>query len=392
MPGPNPTADQSTNPFGKYGDLQGRVNMGSGQYDSATPDFSDLPDYLAAQYSLQTKTDESGLTTTYWTFGQDNPWSGYRDEKGNAMVQVGDPSKWKAGDQDSGIIDPSKVTYDPNLGWVTAATNVHDSGIGGPDWRMIAAVLGAGAIGTAAGLGAESGALGGVAATDAAESAGTLALNAAGTGVTPYVGTVAADAGTGALTGTMDSAGSSGFGGTTPLPDAPPVPDVPDVPPPVPSAPAAPDVPPPTTPVPPPGSEVGNEIVNTYTPGATPDPGVPISTPGTPAPVYSANPAQPGTGVFNTIRNGPLGQTLDWYNNLTPGARMVVDKGLSTAGGAINGALRQRATQQAATEAEQRARDDTIRRGQVPVFGAGAFTPKPNNPVAGIINGVRKGP
>jgi hypothetical protein len=355
----------TSNPYGSWGNLA--RFRGQTQQDT-----SGLPDFIAQQITDDVKVDEGGTQTHNYDF-HDKPWSGYQGEDGKYYVQLGDPSTWRGGDEDAGVKDRSKVVYDPNAGWITTADNLTATGIGGVDWRMVAAVVGAGAIGTIAGLVSEVGT--GVAATDAAESGGTLALNAAGNGVTPYVGGEAAGgAAGGSLTGTMDTAGSTGFGGTTPL-----------------------DAGAPTGTMDTAGSSGfgGTTPIDAGAPTGAPT--VPDAAPAggpaaqAPAPVSSAATAQPSTGIVNTARNA-AGSISDWYGNLSPGARMVVNQGVSTAGRAAMTALSQRNAQQFQHEQEQRQRDDVIRRGKVPVFAPSAFTPK--QPVGqpksgGIINTVK---
>lgn len=210
---------------------------------------------------------------------------------------------------------------------------------------------------------AAGGTTGAVAATDAAESGGTLALSTTGTATTPYVPGAVTGA-TGATTGTTGfgpgagDLGTDALGGTTPLPTTPT----------------------PTGPVPDP----------------TPAPGPATQAP---APVTTGATPQPSTGIINSARNVAQ-PALDWYNGLSPAGRMVVNQGLSTAGNAVLQGIGQHNQQAAVEAADQRARDDVIRRGQVNAFAPGAITakPKPKSastslvpvvPVPGIIDAVR---
>lgn len=96
------------------------------------------------------------------------------------------------------MYDYGKMVYNPRYGLAMNGDNVrdpdarHDAWYGAGMMTAVAgpALLAAAGLGAAgAGAGAGTGELGAVAATDAAESGGTLALNAAGNGVSPYVGT-----------------------------------------------------------------------------------------------------------------------------------------------------------------------------------------------------------
>lgn len=120
-------------------------------------------------------------------------------------------------------IDPSKVIFNDQYGLITDPSNIKaPSDVG--DWvgpAIIAAstaAMGAYAGGLFGGA-AESGDLAssaGIASTDAAESGGTLALNAAGTGVTPYVGTEGLAAAGAAPGGTSGASSASGATGAAP--------------------------------------------------------------------------------------------------------------------------------------------------------------------------------
>jgi hypothetical protein len=114
-------------------------------------------------------------------------------------------------------IDPSQVIYDPQFGLLTQQSNVKPISNGYGDAVFALGSLGMALPTAAVALAGSSGGLGstaGIASTDAAESGGTLALNAAGTGVTPYVPSGLGAAGTAAGNYAPVSEGS------TPLPGA----------------------------------------------------------------------------------------------------------------------------------------------------------------------------
>jgi hypothetical protein len=170
-------------------------------------------------------------------------------------------------------------------------------------------------------------------------------------GAAPAVGTGAA---TGAGTGIIDE--SAGLSMTPPTPTPAPTPM-------------------PTTPVP------------TVPEGPAPGPGVPGTQP--PAPVTTASPPQPSTGIINSVRN-VVQPVSDWYNGLSPAARMVVNQGVSSAAQSALGANAQRNAQDFAREQDDRARADAIRRHQIGAFAPGSFVPKPKTvAVPGIIDTVR---
>jgi hypothetical protein len=368
--------------FGTWGNLNQRG--GEGQ-----PNLDGLPDSIKSQYRYtELGGGDAGPSGGYWNLN-DNPWGGFKGEDGKYYVQVGDPSNWRTSG-DGAIKDPKKVTYQDGAGWVTEASNLNDEGIGGFKHALPFLLAFAGGVAAmyaapllAGSAAAPSSTAAAIAGTDAAESAGTLALNAAGTGVAPYAGTVAATGSTaGALAG-VDAAESGGTlgvnaAGTGVAPYAPTVPAgavIPET------------VPPPT----------GGTIPPPEVPPPTPPPaGLP---PGTqaPAPVVSSSPPVSSTGIINTARNAAQ-PALDWYNGLSPAARMVVNQGVSSGASALLQGIGQRNQLHAQEAADQRHRDDVIRRGQVQPFAPGAITPKPKSafvppiPGPGIIDTARGRP
>lgn len=177
-------APASGDPYGTWGNLNSMIG-------TTKPDTSKLPPEIAAQLQDNVSVDEGGTQSHNYSFNE-NPWGGYRDPTdGKYYVQVGDPASNNA--SDGGIKDKSKVVYKPGAGYVTTPDNLNDHGTGGIDWRMVAAVVGAGAGGAAMGLGAD--AAGGAGGTMTG-LAGDESLGLAGTGT--YGGATGA---TGALPG-----------------------------------------------------------------------------------------------------------------------------------------------------------------------------------------------
>jgi hypothetical protein len=195
-PGVQPGANGA---YGTYGNLHSR--------NGATLNTAGLPDWLASQYQDTVNVDEGGTQSNFYSTNE-NPWGGFKGQDGQYYVQVGDPSGHGG---DGGVLDPSKVTYDPNLGFITAASNLRDQPTGGVDYGMLAAVLGAGALGTVAGLGAEA------AAGGAAEGAAGGSALAPLTGVTLAPETPIGAVGTvGGAGGAVGAAGSGAAAGATP--------------------------------------------------------------------------------------------------------------------------------------------------------------------------------
>jgi hypothetical protein len=195
-PGVQPGANGA---YGTYGNLHSR--------NGATLNTAGLPDWLASQYQDTVNVDEGGTQSNFYNTNE-NPWGGFKGQDGQYYVQVGDPSGHGG---DGGVLDPSKVTYDPNLGYITAASNLRDQPTGGVNYGMLAAVLGAGALGTVAGLGAEA------AAGGAAEGAAGGSALAPLTGVTLAPETPIGAVGTvGGAGGAVGAAGSGAAAGATP--------------------------------------------------------------------------------------------------------------------------------------------------------------------------------
>lgn len=352
---PSNALPQNMSPYGTYGNLSRFVG-------TAGQDTSMLPDWLRSQLQFEGHTDEGGTQSGYYNWNQ-NPWGGYKGQDGKYYVQMGDPSSWKAGDQDGGVKDPSKVTYDPNLGYVTTADNLHDSGIGGVDWRMVAAAIGGGLALGAVGAGAGAGGAftGGGWGVGAEIGTGAGAGAGAGAGLLEPLTPVTLGPEPTFLTPTEIGGAGSALTPLTPVPEPtlpPQVPFSPDplnptVPPltnnpqnplepmpPEPTTPTPPGTPPvtPTTPPTPPGTPsfnpsslinpaariLGplaiNRIINGTHPGSTSGTGTP-SVPGTGT----------GTGGTGTSGNGSamdaLRQSLIDNKPLTDAARATLLNG-----------------------------------------------------------------
>lgn len=150
-----------------------------------------LPQWLLDQFSANTTVDEGGGQNTSYSLNN-NPYGGFQRD-GKYYVQVGQ-NKLK---------DPSAVQSDPELGDYTSVDNINDITPQGPNWGMLAAVVGAGLLGPMMGLGAESGLGGSMTGLAGDESLGLL-----GTG--SYQG-----AGTGLLSGAGAGEGAGGGFGST---------------------------------------------------------------------------------------------------------------------------------------------------------------------------------
>lgn len=206
-------------PYGRVGDLQ--QNRASTN-DGAMPEWlRALPEWLRNQYQFY-RNDEAGDAA--WSIGQGN----LRAADGREVYQVGDENAWRrqlGSNQDSGLIDPSAVQYDEDLGWVTSPENVHQDQYNW--WKegfpMLAAVIGAGMFGPSLGLGEAAGGGGAFAGSTAGGSLEGLAGlgEAAGAGVAGAGGAAgggAAAGGGGAFAGStaggsLGSSAASGLGG-----------------------------------------------------------------------------------------------------------------------------------------------------------------------------------
>lgn len=108
---------------------------------------------------------------------------------------------------------------------------------------------------------------------------------------------------------------------------------------------------------------------------------------GTPAAVTAPAAVNPFAGAVatgSTSSPGIVGSVMDgatslsnWYGDLSPAARLVVNQGISTGVQGITGTINQRNAQQAADEQQRQQEEDRIRRTTVTRFAPGAFTPRP---------------
>jgi hypothetical protein len=183
-PTPAPTAPPGSDPYGRLGSM-----LDFKAPPGWNPQSSGLPDYLQKQfqYAVPDTTTDQGNPATGWqpSLGAVGNSAGVlKDKNGQAVFQVGDPSKWQS-DPDSGVKDPSKVRFDPDIGYVTSPDNMYHSNrstwqnMRGPLAMFAGGVAGAGLAGGGFGFGAGDG--------------------------------------TGVGTGAFDVGGSAGFGGSTPL-------------------------------------------------------------------------------------------------------------------------------------------------------------------------------
>lgn len=142
----------ANDPYGLFGNL-GRFR---GQ---VPPDTSGLPDWLRQQITDNVSVDEGG--SQIHNYGMNgNPYDGFRGQDGQFYVQIGDSSKWggdSGGGNDGGVIDQSRIQFDPNLGYITTADNIKNGETALHKWggRLVQAAIlagGAYAAGGAAGL------------------------------------------------------------------------------------------------------------------------------------------------------------------------------------------------------------------------------------------------
>lgn len=327
-----------------------------------------------------------------WLKADDNQNAAYTAKYGAPTGQLvfgyGDPSQFDKG-ADSWAVDPSKILRNPDGSWVMDSANVDPkkwAAMQGADARsganltpamMAALVLGVGTLGGAflgEGALAGAGADGVAAATPeelaaADETGGGLLTNDI-TNVAQYAGAdetggmagSAADAGT-----TAGTAGSTIDTSLLPNVTSPTIPDV--------GAPPA---------VSAPGFTPGSV---TDVPGAQPP--APVSSaplpPGTqaPAPITDLSTPAPG-GIVNNVMNGAKG-VGSWWDGLSPTSKQILASGAMGVAKGVAGASAQKQALDAQTAAEERARQDAIRRGHVDAVGNNTFTPKPL-PNTGIIN------
>jgi len=139
-------------------------------------------------------------------------------------------------------------------------------------------------------------------------------------------------------------------------------------------------------------------------PGAPPAPAAaPAAAPGVPAPIADLTgqpPSAPVDGIATpppqipnslgaraaapvldrstqAANPGLIGGAAGWLKNLSPAAQLVLSQAIAGGAAGVGAASLAREQLRAKVEAEQRARADLIRRGQVQGFASGAFTPRP---------------
>jgi hypothetical protein len=200
-------------PFGTAGDIHSQA--GSAEW------YASLPPWLQAQVrQVQYNTGgDGGQMESRWVAGNSGEFGsgsedqgGYiRDEQGHPVYQLGNWDGSGVGNGGFTVTDPKQIHHDAVLGDVVDPSYVHSVKKLGPNYAMIAAVLGMGALGTVAGLGAEAaggagygtmtgvagdesagllgtGSYGGGAAGGAAGGSGGGLLGGGGSGLTPLEG------------------------------------------------------------------------------------------------------------------------------------------------------------------------------------------------------------
>lgn len=195
----------------------------------------------------------------------------------------------------------------------------------------------AGLVGGGADAGGAAGSTAGISSTDAAESGGTLALDTAGTGTTPYVGATAVDtAGTTAGTGLVDDPGftapeATGYGGA-------------------------------------PVADNSVDATGAFNVGGDSSGGL----------ISGAQTTTPSSTGFNLP---------DWYKNASPVTRMVIGQAISAGARGMLQGIAQRNAQNFAREQQQQQIDQWNQSHRVGAFSDSAFTPK----TPGIISGANGG-
>lgn len=293
------------------------------------------PRYYSVTGSRPNGGDDGGSTDTYALRPE------YAQRVGN-RVQLGQSGVggWAE------VIDPSKVTYDEEFGFLTDPSNMKPTDPGEDRRAAVwyAAIMAPAAYGVAANI------------------AGAAASGASAGDAVPF------------------EANYPGNAPWTPPSEVPPV----GTPAPAPS----PGTPPPTGATPPaPTGAPGTPTAPTPSPVPSPEP-VPFE------PNYPGNaPWQPpasGTPIIQGANPNLISRAGDWYNGLSPLSRTILGLGVSQAASAALQANAQRNAQQFQQEQIDRVAADRVRRGQIPSFG-NAFTPKPGPKSTGIIDSRRRG-
>lgn len=152
-----------SNLYGSYGQLSSLVtNGGVGVAGNAPNPGAGLPSWLSSQFSQRTTSSggDGGQDVTSWGFGDAN--SIFTGQDGKQLVQVGDPRKMlnEPGRTGDWLKDPSKVTYDPKLGFVTDPNNIGSKSSSDRGMMFAGGLIAGGGLLDAAGLlgaGAEAG-------------------------------------------------------------------------------------------------------------------------------------------------------------------------------------------------------------------------------------------
>jgi len=142
------------NPYGSIGNIWQLLNPSGSQFGGG--DISQLPDWVKQQiYQQQFNTGgDGGQTYSANTIGSEAGGAMLKDQNGNSVVQIGDPSHLmnQPGKSGEWLIDPSKVTYDPNLGYVTDPNNIGSKNASASWGAPVAAALLTGGLLDAGGL------------------------------------------------------------------------------------------------------------------------------------------------------------------------------------------------------------------------------------------------
>ena len=273
-----------------------------------------------------------------------NPDFEHNSADGAGILQIGDPSQASFGGPGE-IKDPSLIKYDPRVGYYVMPQDITpaDSRFDDVMASVIFTALSAGAASGGAGI------LNGL-----KEAAGTLS-EALGTGAT--IPTVPTDP---AYPGDGNPGGSS-------TPSAPTDPAYPgDGNPGGSPAQATPSGPSPSDANP----------FDTQQPTEPSTPTTPSVPPEDPAYPGNGNPLSSGRGLIDSAMSA-VKSPYEWYNSLSPAARQIIGGSLSLGARAALSHSAQQTAIQAQRDAEERARQDTIRRGQVPNFAPNTYTPAP---------------
>jgi hypothetical protein len=185
------------NRYGLLGQLPGNFMVGGNSEGLTDP--STLPEWMRSQYERVSAGDGGG---EYWrSIGHP------RDQQGNEVMQVGN---WA-----DDVKDWSQVRNDPNLGYVSAPGNVHDSHYDKTPFKralpflaaFAAAVGGVGALAGSGGAGA-----GAAAAGEGAAGGGAAGAMDAATAAEWWGGAGAADAPSAGLFGSAGAGEAAGLG------------------------------------------------------------------------------------------------------------------------------------------------------------------------------------